>query len=204
YISTLLRRDIAPDEETRREFLSITQEETEKLEELVETLLDTSRIHSGTFAISKEEVNLESLLQRVIERAKARAEHHTILSQKTILLPVVRADARRLEQVFDNLLDNALKYSHGGTVTIDAQVQDGKAHFAVSDEGDGIPAEEQAHIFDAFYRGHRPATAKTKGSGLGLTICRGIVEAHGGHIWVESLPGKGSVFSFTLPLKESA
>ena len=204
YISTLLRRDITPDEETRREFLTITQEETEKLEELVETLLDTSRIHTGTFAISKDEVDLESLLLRVIERAKARTERHTILSPKKILLPVVQADARRLEQVFDNLLDNALKYSRGGTVTIDAQIQDGKVHFAVSDEGDGIPDEEQARVFDAFYRGHGIATAKTKGSGLGLTICRGIVEAHGGHIWVESLPGKGSIFSFTLPLKESA
>ena len=203
YISTLLRRDISPDEATRREFLSITQEETEKLGELVETLLDTSRIRSGTFAVNKEEVDLASLLQRVTERAQARAERHTILCQKTISLPVVRADAHRLEQVFDNLLDNALKYSRGGIVTIDAQVQDGKVNFTVSDEGDGIPAEELTHIFDAFYRGHSPTTANTKGSGLGLAICKGIVEAHGGHIWAESILAKGSCFHFTLPLEET-
>ena len=203
YITTLLRRDVSPDEETRREFLTITREETEKLEELVETLMDNSRIRTGTFAVNKEGVDLESLLQRVTERAEARAERHTILCRKTISLPAVWADAHRLEQVFDNLLDNALKYSRGGAVTIDAQVQDGKVHFAVSDEGDGIPTEEIAHIFDVFYRVNNPAAAKTKGSGLGLAICKGIVEAHGGHIWAESILEKGSCFHFTLPLEET-
>ncbi len=114
-------------------------------------------------------------------------------------LPVIRADARRLEQVFDNLLDNALRYSPGGRVAVSARVDDGKVQFTVSDEGVGIPAGELRHIFDAFYRGRSPAVEKVKGSGLGLTICKGIVEAHGGRIWAESTPGKGSRFHFTLP-----
>ncbi|MBI4296270.1 MAG: HAMP domain-containing protein, partial [Chloroflexi bacterium] len=201
YVTTLLRGDISTDEETRREFLTIAREETEKLEELVETLLDTSRMRAGTFTIDKKDVDLVSLFNRVIERARTRAERHSILCQEPIPLPVVRADAHRLEQVFDNLLDNALKYSRGGTVTISAQMEDGIVHFAVSDEGDSIPAEELGHIFEAFYRGQNPAVGKVKGSGLGLTICKGIVEAHGGNIWAESFPDRGNRFHFTLPLE---
>ncbi len=203
YVSTLLRRDISPDDRTRQEFLLITQEETEKLEELVETLLDTSRMRTGTFAINKEDVDLDNLLHRVTERARARAERHTVLYHEITSLPLVRADAHRLEQVFDNLLDNALKYSHGGMVTIDARADNGKLHFTVSDQGRGIPDGELRHVFDAFYRGQDPATARIKGSGLGLAVCKGIVEAHGGQIWAESVLEKGTRFHFTLPLEET-
>lgn len=202
YISTLLRQDVAPDKETLREFLSIAREETEKLEELVETLLDTSRIRAGTFSVNKDAVDLENLLHRVMERLKARAERHKILYQKATPLPTVQADASRLEEVFDNLLDNALKYSDGGVVTVSARVEDHGVHFAVSDEGYGIPEEELPHIFDAFYRGHNPATAKTKGSGLGLAVCKGIVEAHDGHIWAESTLRNGTSVHFTLPFED--
>lgn len=202
YVTTLLRPEVSPDDATRREFLTIIHEETEKLEMLVEDLLDTSRLHAGTFAVSKEEVNLETMLRRVVDRAETRTERHSILRQGASLLPMIKADARRLEQVFSNLLDNAIKYSPGGSVTVSAQVENGEVHFTVSDEGEGIPTGELGRIFDAFYRGVRPATEKLKGWGLGLTICKGIVEAHGGRIWAESAPGKGSRFHFTLPLSK--
>lgn len=200
YVTTLLRPEVTSDSDTQREFLTIIREEAERLEALVEELLDTSRIRAGTFAISKEDVDMERLIQRVIARAQARISKHSIVRQGAIPLPVISADARRLEQVFDNLLDNAIKYSSGGHLTIGAQVEDGGLHFTVSDEGQGIPAPELERVFDPFYRVQGPATKRVGGSGLGLTICKGIVEAHGGRIWAESYPGKGTRFHFTLPV----
>ena len=200
YVTTLLRRDVSPAEGTRQEFLHIIREETEKLEALVEELLDTSRTRAGTFTISKKEVDLEGLLKRVMKRAKTRAGGQSLLRQGTIPLPRVKADAHRLEQVFNNLLDNAMKYSPEGKITVGARLEDGVVHFTVADEGESIPAEELGLVFDAFYRGKQATAKGLKGSGLGLTICRGIVEAHGGRIWAESAPGKGNRFHFTLPL----
>ena len=200
YVTTLLRPDVSPDDETRREFLTVIHEESQRLEALVEELLDTSRIRAGTFTVSKEEIDMEALFQRVLERAKTGMRSHTLTREGDMPLPTIRADVRRLEQVLDNLLDNATKYSAEGRVTVSAQVEDGKVHFTVSDQGDGIPAGELGRVFDAFYRGHHPAVRKVRGTGLGLTICKGIVEAHDGRIWAESTPGHGSRFHFTLPL----
>ena len=114
-------------------------------------------------------------------------------------LPPVAADYDRLERIILNLLSNALKYSPDGSpVTIRAHRQENTIVIAIADQGSGIPPEEQAHIFDRFYR--VKAERKAEGIGLGLYITRLLVEAHGGRIWVESQPGQGSVFSFTLPI----
>jgi len=180
--------------------LHIIREETEKLEALVEELLDTSRTRAGTFTVSKKEVDLEALLKRVMKRAKARAGSQSLLRQGAVPLPRVKADAHRLEQVFSNLLDNAMKYSPEGKITVGAALEDGVVHFTVADEGESIPAVELGLVFDSFYRGKQAMAKGLKGSGLGLTICKGIVEAHGGRIWAESAPGKGNRFHFTLPL----
>ncbi|MBI4302049.1 MAG: GHKL domain-containing protein, partial [Chloroflexi bacterium] len=107
------------------------------------------------------------------------------------------------EQVLHNLLDNAVKYSpHGGQITIIGKAKDDHIQISVADEGQGIPQAELNKIFDAFHRVQSSNTQQARGAGLGLTICKAIVEAHGGNIWVESTQGKGSVFSFTLPLEE--
>ena len=117
--------------------------------------------------------------------------------------PPVNADARRIEQVLNNLLDNALKYSlQGGTITIAGRVDHpgNTVVVSVEDQGMGIPAEHLDRVFERFYRVPIPETAGIEGSGLGLAICKGIIERHGGQIWVSSNLGHGSVFSFSLPL----
>ncbi len=200
YVTTLQRNDISPDDATRREFLTVIREEAEKLESLVEDLLDTSRLRAGTFAINREKVDLEALVQRVVERARLQAIRHRVVRVANAPLPITRADARRLEQVFDNLFDNALKYSPGGDIAVTGSTEDRSVHFCVSDQGEGIAAEELERVFDPFYRGSGLASKGSKGSGLGLTICRGIVQAHGGRMWAESAPGKGAAFHFTIPL----
>ncbi len=111
-------------------------------------------------------------------------------------------DAKRVEQVLRNLLDNAIKYSpEGGTITVQAYPDNVQILLAVSDEGIGIPADEWDRVFERFHRVENEITRRMRGAGLGLAVCQGIVEAHGGRIWVESQPGAGSTFCFTLPLR---
>jgi signal transduction histidine kinase len=116
-------------------------------------------------------------------------------------LPEVVGDACRVEQVVNNLVTNALKFSNSGTaVTVRAARQDGSVVVSVEDQGQGIPAAEMPRLFKPFQKTSVRSTAGERSTGLGLAICRRIVEAHGGHIWAESEPGRGSVFSFTLPV----
>jgi signal transduction histidine kinase len=117
--------------------------------------------------------------------------------------PVVEADVRCIEQVLRNLVENAVKYSpKGGEVVIAGEVKDSKIEVSVSDKGVGIPQEYQDKVFERFYRVDNPLTRSSTGSGLGLSIAKGHVEAHGGEIWLESEVGRGSKFFFTLPLDE--
>ena len=116
---------------------------------------------------------------------------------------VAMTDAKSIEQVLRNLLSNALKYSpQGGTLAIRGQVDGAQVLLQVSDEGIGIPEDELEKIFERFYRVRNAVTQSVRGAGLGLAVCRGIVEAHGGRIWAESVPGGGSLFCFTLPACE--
>jgi len=115
---------------------------------------------------------------------------------------VTTADSKRIEQVLRNLLDNAIKYSpQGGTITLQAYQDEAQIVFSIKDEGIGIPAEERERIFERFHRVENEVTRRMRGAGLGLAVCRGIVEAHGGRIWVDSQAGAGSTFCFTLPIE---
>ena len=117
--------------------------------------------------------------------------------------PMVEADPRRLEQILHNLLENAVKYSpKGGRIVVQGTVRGQNAVISVSDQGIGIPTEQLDKVFERFYRIESPLTRRAGGSGLGLPITKALVEAHGGRIWVESQPGKGSSFIFTLPLRQ--
>lgn len=201
YVTTLLRQDVPIEEETRREFLGIIAEETDKLQELIENLLDASRLQAGTLSVEKRPINLRELVESLLEREGRGLHTHGLARNLPLEIPLVPADPRRIEQVIDNLLGNALKYSpHGGRITVGAQVGANSVTISVADEGEGIPAKDLDLIFDPFYRGDSPLTRSVGGTGLGLAICRGIVEAHGGRIWAESVVGQGSSFSFTLPL----
>ena len=114
--------------------------------------------------------------------------------------PIVPADLASIEQVINNLIGNAIKYSpNGGSIRVAGRVMPGSVEVTVSDEGMGIPIEEQSRIFERFYRVDDALSRRTQGSGLGLYIAKAIVEAHGGRIWVDSTPGRGTAFSFSLP-----
>jgi K+-sensing histidine kinase KdpD/HAMP domain-containing protein len=201
YAGTLLRTDVAWDEETRREFLQIIDEESDRLGELIEDLLQMSQIEAGVLRVDLRSIRLPRVVHRVVKKARANANNHQFVVNIPPDFPEVRADLRRVEQVLRNLVENAVKYSpEGGTVTVRGDADGNEATVSVSDEGIGIAPEDLARVFDRFYRADGTAVRKAGGTGLGLSICRGIVEMHGGRITAESLPGVGSTFRFTLPL----
>lgn len=200
YATTLLREDTTWDESTRREFLTIIDEEADRLHELIDNLMDSSRLQAGTLRMSFQPVRLGTFLKDVALRAKSRHENQEILLELNGLDPVVPVDPARLAQVFDNLLTNAAKYAPGAHITISLEKTDQTVHIRVKDDGPGIAPEHLAHLFKRFYR--VPSTNTTvRGTGLGLFICRQIIRAHGGNISVESELGKGTAFDIDLPLE---
>jgi signal transduction histidine kinase len=198
YATTLLREDTTWDDATSKEFLVIIDEEADRLRELIDNLLDSSRLQSGTMHMHLQPVRLDALLRDIALRVSSRNDDLKIqLEFKTTNLRC-QADPTRLAQVLDNLLSNAAKYAAGATVTILLEMVGGRVHIGVRDNGPGIPAEHLEHVFKRFYRVPDSST-KVRGTGLGLFICRQIVTAHGGDISVESEPGKGTTFHIYLP-----
>jgi signal transduction histidine kinase len=204
FATTLLRDDVEWDDISRREFLAIIDEESDRLGELIGNLLDMSRIEAGTLRIEPEPADLLPIIGGTAAEFRMMTRGHDIEVRLPAVLPPVMADARRARQVLRNLVENAVKYSpDGGPIVIAARVESGMAQISVSDQGIGIEAHQLPHIFDRFYQVDSASTRKVGGSGLGLSICRAIVEAHHGSLWVESQPGAGSTFTFTLPLARS-
>lgn len=201
YATTLLRGDDI-DPETRTQFLEIIDEETTKLESMVEELLDTSRLQAGRLEISSMTVELGALVEGIVAKARpslAAAGHEAVLRSGDGPVNVV-ADPLRVEQVLENLLENSARYSHT-TAPIEIRVgrDDGYGVVAVRDHGEGVSEDELERIFEPFYRGAAGRTSGERGVGLGLAICRGLIEAQGGAIWVETQPGAGATFAFSLP-----
>lgn len=203
YATTLLRDDTPIDAATRRHFLEIIDEETDKLDHMIDELLDASRLQAGRLPIDAEPVALDALVTRAVDRARPMLEasgHAVSLRLPATSVPVL-ADPLRTEQVLDNLLENAGRYSDpGAPVEIGLLAEDGHALVSVTDHGDGIPPAELEQIFEPFYRGRNATRRGIRGAGLGLAICRGIVEAHGGEIWAENGPDRTTTFLVTLPL----
>jgi signal transduction histidine kinase len=197
YATTLLRQDTDWDEASRREFLTIIDEEADRLRELIDDLLDSSRLQAGTLRMQLKTVNLEQLLEEVALRAISRYKGLVVQLQ---LKPdiVIQADSMRLVQLFDNLLSNAVKYASGSPVFVTVEMLDGRVHIEVQDRGPGIGPEHLPHLFERFYR-VPGAQSQAHGTGLGLFICREIVLAHGGEMRVESEKGKGTTFHICLP-----
>lgn len=201
YATTLLRTDINWDETTRREFLTIIDEEADRLRELIDNLLDSSRLQSGTLPMQFQLVRMDSFLRDITVRASSRYKNLPI--QLDIKKTDVRcqADPTRLAQVLENLLSNAVKYAPDANVTLSLDTSPGKVHIAVQDNGPGIAPEHQSHLFGRFFRAPEDAS-KVRGTGLGLFICRQIINAHGGEITVESTVGVGTTFHIYLPMDE--
>lgn len=183
----------------REEFLRIISSEALRLNRLIENLLNLARIEAGQMARKREPVNLARAAQTAITNLSVSLEQHRILLDLPEELPSALADPDGVIQIFMNLLANAMKYAPAGTVTISARAETGLVTVHVTDEGPGIPPEDLARLFDRFFRRDDERTRAQPGTGLGLSVCRALVEAHGGKIWAENPAGGGARFVFTLP-----
>jgi signal transduction histidine kinase len=200
YSTTLLRSDVEWDQDEQTEFLGMIDEEADRLSNLIDDLLEMSAIEAGVFRIRRRMTDVGKLVQKLVKRTRAHVQLHKLSCHVQPGLNETAVDARRVEQVVSNLLENAIKYSQdGGRIRVAVEEIDSKIVISVADQGIGIPQDEIGLIFDRFYRVKGFQSYETGGSGLGLAICRGIVEAHGGQIWVESDAGEGSVFTFSIP-----
>lgn len=200
YVGTLLRSDLPLDAESRSEFLTVIEEEADNLADLVGNLLDASRLEAGTLALELHPTRLLPIIRKAVHDAGERAPDYQFRLSLPAELPLVNADGRRLEQVLRNLLDNAVKYSPTGrAVDVSSQSAEAGVILAVHDQGLGIAGEHIDRIFDRFFRVDQTDNRRGGGSGLGLAIAKGIIEGHGGRIWVESTPGAGSTFRIWLP-----
>lgn len=180
--------------------LRAIDEEAERLRRLVANLLDAAQAASGTLIIERVPLALGPLLERIVDRFRGRSRRHQFVLSLPGPLPLVLGDRQRLESVLYNLLDNAVKYSpQGGQVLVRAVIHAQEVEVVVEDEGVGIHREDQARIFEPYYRAAPDRRPPVAGSGLGLYLCRTIIDAHGGRIWVESRPGRGAAFHFTVP-----
>ncbi len=205
FATTLLREDVQWDEGSRREFLSIIDEESDRLTELIGNLLDMSRIEAGTLRVEPEPVDVASILRETAAEFQIVTHLHRLRVILPPVLPLVLADPRRTRQVLRNLVENAVKYSpSGGPINITAEVQTESVQVSVEDQGIGIDPEHLDRVFQRFYQVDSASTRKVGGSGLGLSICKAIIEAQDGQIWASSQQGEGSTFHFTLPLALSA
>ncbi len=173
---------------------------SERMNRMILDLVDSARLESGQLRLVKRSVDLATLLPGLLERSAGALEVGRVRVEIPEGLPAVSADPDRLERILTNLVSNALKYSDGDTpVVVSAAERAGEVAVSVADQGPGIAPEELPHLFERYYRA-RQGQKRREGLGLGLYITRGLVEAHGGRIWVESRPGEGSTFSFTLPV----
>ncbi len=213
-VGGLLDSDVHWSEADRQEFLETIESSADRLSRLVSNLLDLSRLEAGVAEPEKQWYPIENVIATVLDRLDLTGRTHNYRMEVQIPddLPLVPFDHAQIEQVLTNLIENALKYSPGGsTIRIQAQangIPPIEVEVRVADQGIGIAESELKAIFDKFYRvqqvrlpwaGNRPPS----GTGLGLAICAGIIAEHGGRIWAESQPGKGSTFIFTLPIPEN-
>ncbi|MCL5264820.1 MAG: ATP-binding protein [Chloroflexi bacterium] len=198
YADLLLRQDLRLPEQATRSLQNI-KTGARRLATMVSDLLDASRIETKRLILAKEEIHLPDLVDDVVERLREMLGNHPLRVAARDPVPPLQADPSRVEQILTNLLTNAAKYSPEGTeILVDIELRQQDVVVSVIDRGYGIAPEDLPHIFDRYYRARlaRPR----EGLGLGLYITKGLVEAHGGRIWAESELGKGSKFSFTLPI----
>lgn len=182
-----------------RELMTIVNEEADRLNRLVAEVLEMVRIEAGKLHLEKRPQDIAELIAATLGEMKTPLQGRQVDVRLPVSLPLAEIDAEFMQQVLRHLLDNALKYSPAGSaLTISARTGEGRLIVSVADRGSGIDEREQMRIFDKFFRApeHR---FRVPGTGMGLAIAKGIVEAHGGKLWVTSEPGQGSVFSFSLP-----
>lgn len=201
YVETLLN-GAKDDPAVATQFLQIILKHSDRLTFLIEDLLTLSRLESGKVVLQIQSAELRSLVSRILEDLTARAAERSVkLVNQVPETIVIKADIDRLQQVVVNLVENGIKYgTEGGTLIVGARLlEDHSVEIRVQDDGPGIPPEAQNRIFERFYRLDRARSRDQGGTGLGLAIVKHIVQSHGGRVWVESQPGKGATFLFSLP-----
>jgi len=187
--------------ETCIQMFSIVGGQIRRLGGLVDDVLNVSRIEAGGLSLTYAAVDIAQIAERVVDAISTRQTGHIFRRPNRAVQPRVWADADRLYEVVTNLVDNATKYSPPRSeVILDLYTEGQEAVISVSDSGPGIPAEEHSHIFEKFHRLDLGDAKETYGYGLGLYLCHRLVEAMNGRIWVESEPGQGATFRFTMPL----
>lgn len=203
YVSTLRREDVSWDSAVVDDSLQVIEEEADHLTEMIENLLDASRLQAGALSLNVSDVNLDALIRRIAERLQTQTSAHQIIVDLPENFPVILGDDQRLAQVLSNLIGNAIKYSPlGGDIQISGSIHQRQVVVCVSDKGQGIAPDDLPHVFDRFYRA-KDASRTTKGAGLGLYLARAVVEAHGGRIWVDPTPESGARICFSLPREEN-
>jgi two-component system sensor histidine kinase KdpD len=200
FATTLLANDVTWDEESQHEFIETINLEADKLTDMIEQLLDLSRLQSGTLRIKPAPVSFSDILNTASAQLKIVTHNHPFTVQTPDDLPALYADRQRIAQVLMNLVGNAAKYSPpSAPITLSAHAENQFVQISVRDVGSGIAPEDKAGLFEPFQRGES-ALRTTKGAGLGLAICKHLIEAHGGSIWVQEHPGPGALIAFTVPI----
>jgi PAS domain S-box-containing protein len=201
FTTTLLADDVSWEPDEERDFIQTIQQEADRLQELIDHLLDLSRLEAGMLPISLEAHSLQEIIEDALPQFNSLTGGQSILLHLPSNLPPVHVDAKRIAQVLVNLVRNAATYAPKGTeISISASVRAGFMQINVKDQGPGIPAAEHRKVFKAFQRGTSVENGLTQGAGLGLAICKGLVEAHGGRIWIKKKNTPGATISFTVPL----
>jgi signal transduction histidine kinase len=218
YISTLLELDYAITESQKKQYLRGIESASNRVIRLLENLRDITRLEEEDAPVTHP-ISLLDLINQIVTEVQSQTNKHIIKVVPTSRLPLVRVAPEKIEQVVSNLLGNAVKYSaQGGDIEVEVRLVHSEAELAelygetppvrlsclvvsIADNGNGIPEGEQQQIFERFYRVNSKMVRSTPGAGLGLYICRLIVEAHGGHIWSANRAEGGAVFRFSLPLE---
>jgi PAS domain S-box-containing protein len=204
FTTTLLAEDVSWEPEDQRDFIQTIHQEASRLQELIDHLLDLSRLEAGMLPITPAPHSLQEIVDDALPQFDIMTQTHAFSPRLPANLPLVFVDAKRIAQVLVNLVHNAVVYSPDGTeIILTAAVRNGFVKVSVVDQGPGIPSTERKRVFQAFSRGFHEEDGAGKGAGLGLAICKGLVEAHGGRIWIMKRTTPGTTISFTIPLAPS-
>lgn len=201
FTTTLLAEDVAWEPDEQVDFIHTIQNEANRLQELIDHLLDLSRLEAGMLPISPQPNSLKEIVQDILPQINSLTSEKVLVFHIPADLPQLHVDPKRIGQVLVNLVRNAATYSPNGTeIGISASIRGECIQVNVTDQGPGILPSEQKKVFKAFQRGVKIENGVTQGAGLGLAICKGLIEAHGGRIWIKKKTAKGTTVCFTLPI----
>ena len=201
-VDSLLEESITWEPSALREFHLIISEEVNRLTRLVQNLLEMARIEAGEVKLTRQWESVPEIIDTVLLRCATSLRHHRVRVEPEVTPLLVKVDSRVIAETLVNLVENAARYSPPGTeIDISGRVEEDQLIIRVKDHGMGISSEEIHRVFDKFYRGQHLTGRQTNGTGMGLAIAKGIIQAHGGRIWLDSRVGHGATFSFAVPVE---